>query len=573
MPTITVDPATGRLMLDGQLLDRNDPRLWGGVGREIVSPFANNSRDPNDFDSRYYEPFTAYDGDNGEITNYRLRPEVEQRLGGRVQLSQSGIGGYSEVLDPSQLEWDDEFGILTKPENIGAPDDGSFLDQYGVLLPALIAGGGIALELGGLLGGGGAAAGGGAGAGAGSLSLPGLMAPVDLGGLSVGSMASSTIPGLGGAAGAIGAGSGTPLMLAPGMENAAMIDSWLINNGMAGLAGGNITAGLGGLLGDSGALGSIGSNVLGAAVSNPLAALGLIGGIGDAIGGGGSPSGGGWSGDSTPLNIGSSNYTPNAQTQRQLDDLYGGKMNQANNGLKGGQMPTNTGINPAYGMTGGGSPFNPPTQNPYGNPYTAQTGGPSPMEQKFPTLNPYANPYTAQTGGPHPLETPTQVPTPWTAPTGGPHPLETPTQVPPPVTGGPSMPQGSLGQQSGYGLRPGTTWVSPNGMYARDANGQQYMTANQQYQQQSATPQWNGSSYSGPLDISWRNIAKGDQYTGERNGFLWAAGNRIKPSSGNLESDRMELARQFGVGGPSANTNPLLQGRMPARWSGGLLGG
>ena len=125
--TITVDPATGRLMLDGQVLDRADPRMWGSVGRNVLQNqgmdlAATGNVSASNFDPRYYEQVEEGGNDGGPVTGYRLRPEIAERLGGRNQLSQSGVGGYNEAIDPSRLEWDDEFGILTPQDNIGAQD-------------------------------------------------------------------------------------------------------------------------------------------------------------------------------------------------------------------------------------------------------------------------------------------------------------------------------------------------------------------------------------------------------------------------------------------------------------------
>lgn len=159
-PQITVDPATGRLMLDGQLLDRYDPRLWGRVGRNVldVNTASGGAYGPEAYDPRYYEAYTAYDGDNGEVTRYRLRPEYAERLGNRTQLGQSGVGGHGEVNDPAGLVWDDEFGILVDRSNLNAPDDSGIqglMANYIIPASVLAAMGYGAGSMAGLWGGGG----------------------------------------------------------------------------------------------------------------------------------------------------------------------------------------------------------------------------------------------------------------------------------------------------------------------------------------------------------------------------------------------------------------------------------
>lgn len=130
MATIGVDPATGRLTLNGEVLDAQDPRMWGSVGRNVldVSTARPGRYNPSDYDPRFYEPFQYDAGDSQIETGYRLKPEY-QNIG--TQLTQSGVGGYSEVKDPSRLRWDDQFGILTDQDNIGKPDDGGLTGWLG----------------------------------------------------------------------------------------------------------------------------------------------------------------------------------------------------------------------------------------------------------------------------------------------------------------------------------------------------------------------------------------------------------------------------------------------------------
>ena len=158
MPQIGYDPATGRLTLDGEVLDRNDPRMWGSVGRNVldVSTGDQGAFGAEDYDPRYYEPYKEWT-ENGEVTRYRRKPEVSDQLGGRIQLGQSGVGGHAETIDPSKLQWSDEFGILTSRDNYSAPDPGNFLERNPWLLALPAAFG--ALSSGGAFGGGGASEG------------------------------------------------------------------------------------------------------------------------------------------------------------------------------------------------------------------------------------------------------------------------------------------------------------------------------------------------------------------------------------------------------------------------------
>lgn len=149
---IGVDPETGRFTLDGQVLDRNDPRLWGNAGRFLwggnEQGMDNENSTQMSDDPRYFQRVGSRNiggGDSGEQTQdiYGLRPEVAQRLNGRVQISQSGIGGWNEVIDPSKVEYDEEFGFVTDPHNIkrGDPQDDRQAMITAFAIPAAIAGG------------------------------------------------------------------------------------------------------------------------------------------------------------------------------------------------------------------------------------------------------------------------------------------------------------------------------------------------------------------------------------------------------------------------------------------------
>lgn len=114
---LTYDPNVG-FLFNGQPVN-----LHGSVGRNVLdaSTAAAGALDASRFDPRYYESYTFNNGDAGEQAGYRLRPEYAERLGGRTQLRNQSVGGYGEVVDPSHVTYDEEFGLLTDPRNIRDP--------------------------------------------------------------------------------------------------------------------------------------------------------------------------------------------------------------------------------------------------------------------------------------------------------------------------------------------------------------------------------------------------------------------------------------------------------------------
>jgi hypothetical protein len=116
-------------------------------------------------------------------------------------------------------------------------------------------------------------------------------------------------------------------MIAPGMDAAAVADSFLINNGMSGLSGGMLTGALSGapfahLGGAGGALGGL----LSSALSNPLQAIGLLHAVSGLVGGGkpGDPGNGAPGGSGSPVNLPKGNrgaWTPNPFTQNQIQNF------------------------------------------------------------------------------------------------------------------------------------------------------------------------------------------------------------------------------------------------------------
>lgn len=180
---IVYDRQTGMATLNGQPLDmgrqrgegsRRDPRLFGSAGYlgDAHDSWAQNQQAwDSQMEGRNRDYFNTVQTDVGGgdagpqyINTYELRPEVRERLNGRVQINQLGSGGYHEVRDPSQVEWDDEFGFVTSQDNIGAPD----ARDTGLTraMPFIVAAG-----LGGITA---AAMGGGAGAAGGELGLDAL---------------------------------------------------------------------------------------------------------------------------------------------------------------------------------------------------------------------------------------------------------------------------------------------------------------------------------------------------------------------------------------------------------------
>jgi hypothetical protein len=167
----------------------------------------------------------------------------------------------------------------------------------------------------------------GIGAAEGAGGLLGSEAGVGLGASEVGTAAAAGAP----EAAAVhmgGAGYGGAGMIAPGMGNAAALDSMLINAGFPQLAGGVMTGLASGapfahLGGAGGALGGL----LQGALKNPLQAIGLLQAASGLIGGdnGGASNGGapgGPSGPFAPLPKGNRGaWSPNSFTQNQIQNF------------------------------------------------------------------------------------------------------------------------------------------------------------------------------------------------------------------------------------------------------------
>lgn len=105
---------------------RRDDRLRGSAGMVPTNHGAqtqdawNQTMQGANMDLFRQTQINVGGGDAGDqfITGYELTPEAQARLGNRQQIPQLGTGGYTELRDPSSVEWDDEFGFVTDPANI-----------------------------------------------------------------------------------------------------------------------------------------------------------------------------------------------------------------------------------------------------------------------------------------------------------------------------------------------------------------------------------------------------------------------------------------------------------------------
>lgn len=286
----------------------NDPNRYGRAG--LLYAGADTGTDPRQMgftlNPEYIDEFVSNE-EAGTSRSWNLKPEVQQRLGGMVQVPSPQ---YLKDTEASKVQWSDEFGWLTDPSNVKRRDSGF---------------GGF-LRNGGLMG----------------LVTAGFLGPA---------LFHSGILG-----GAAASGSQPHGMLAPGMESTALAESSLINSGgvpawaLEGAApygtnaveaaewfGGpgaatNPSPGLFGSSASTGLMGSLGQGInglLGSALKNPLQALGLLQMAGGLLGrGNDGASNGGPSGDSGTFNLPKGNrgeWTPNPFTQRQIQNFrYGG---------------------------------------------------------------------------------------------------------------------------------------------------------------------------------------------------------------------------------------------------------
>lgn len=127
---ISVD-ANGHLQLDGQTMNQGDTRMWGSYGQLLgggnINPATGSLYSYGQYDPNHFNQVTTGQGSEGGQTNsWEMNDATKQALNGRVQVAQRGVGGPSEVIDPSKVQWDDTYGMLTDPSNIAAmaPDSG-----------------------------------------------------------------------------------------------------------------------------------------------------------------------------------------------------------------------------------------------------------------------------------------------------------------------------------------------------------------------------------------------------------------------------------------------------------------
>lgn len=128
---------------------RRDARLFGSVGMNPNSTYGadvlNSREGVQGLNPAWVGTRSAEDDAGNASWSYDLTPEMRERLGDRVRLTQLGRGGYSEVKDPSLVEWDPELGLVTTRDNMGEADRGAglgrFLIDNGPLIIGAIAGG------------------------------------------------------------------------------------------------------------------------------------------------------------------------------------------------------------------------------------------------------------------------------------------------------------------------------------------------------------------------------------------------------------------------------------------------
>lgn len=277
-----------------------------------------------------------------------------------------GVGWEGSTFDPSRVFQDPETGLYVwesanlRPDLIAAQQDRESRGFNRTLISGLAAvvGGGLLNNY--LLGGNAFAA---PGADIG-LELGIGASPAEFGGYTGGIAPEEALVG------GLGNSATTPWgMLAPGMENSALLDSWLINQGPLGaqIAATGITN-----LASSGGWSRIGSWIL----DNPLAAarLGLTayGLANDFRGGGGNGNkpGGDGASNPVPMQINRGEYTPNPYTDRQIQDFRYATPPAGFNGSPGGNFGGGaaTGIKGGSGLSGG---------------YDVSTGGSSGSQSPF----------------------------------------------------------------------------------------------------------------------------------------------------------------------------------------------
>jgi len=268
------DTATGEGYLNGQIQqggNRSPNEMFGRYGHAPTQ----DANDPNAVsDNPYWERTTTAEDDAGHsTTSWRQNQAYNDYMTqhGLTGVSQLGQGGFREIKNPGDVTWDENFGLVTKPENMGAQDPASRNRAHMVRNLILLAGAGAAGA--GALG---AAEFGGAGAAStGAIEGGGLLNAADF----VVPAADTTLTGAGAGTVAGGTGSaGGAMFGTPGFGGAAgygaPISSGALGTGSGvGLEVGAGVSGGGGALGSGGSL--VGTGLTGAGGSSGLAA-GLV---------------------------------------------------------------------------------------------------------------------------------------------------------------------------------------------------------------------------------------------------------------------------------------------------------
>ena len=141
-PQIGVD-AEGYLTLDGA--PATGENAYGTSGQYLFNDMQGVGMENPD--PRYYTSYGGYLDEPGNwVAKWGPNEETMAKLGGMIQLHQFGIGGYSEIKDPSKVVWHPEFGLLTPRDNINAADPG--LRRRGLFAVGAIAGAGLAANAG-----------------------------------------------------------------------------------------------------------------------------------------------------------------------------------------------------------------------------------------------------------------------------------------------------------------------------------------------------------------------------------------------------------------------------------------
>lgn len=121
---------------------------FGRAGRFLPFDAQNlgtGSQWDNLMDPRYFEEYTT-EGSEGGGGERRFRPNQQtlERLGGRVQIPRLNVGGPGGVRDPSLVDVDEEFGLLTALSNLNEPSSSWLTDNLPYIFAAI--GGGAALS-------------------------------------------------------------------------------------------------------------------------------------------------------------------------------------------------------------------------------------------------------------------------------------------------------------------------------------------------------------------------------------------------------------------------------------------